>query len=539
MPTITIGTISKRLNSTYNTFSGTQLSCKLKDLCGMQSPVFEVSGLSKGTFYNYAKFENRYYWVNEIAYETNNIQLVYCSIDALATFKDAIKNTNALVIYADSSHWSKLIDDVRLEPEARYATQTIANENMFGLSTSSTGCIAMTFTSTTSINWIDGQAAQVQAGTGVHTALMSVSAMRECIGDLTGFDPGQGLTGAGMLEMLEAFGRVIQSLGGGSIADYIQRIIWLPFDLTALKNATGASYRLGMFVGGVLADQCEWYEVNPGSIYAHNGNFTVDWGTLTGGNDFMKNSRWISLQVYTPGGFQDIPLYCAKYTNTLYYRTTFSITDGSWNLRLCGDSNMYDTLTTFSGNISVDMLGTVNLGNQFSGSIADAGASFVSGAVAMGLGSVVGGSATGAVTTTTTKGSVNRSQTFSNGFSSDTTDNVDYTQTTTSSGISGSIPRTAFNVRSSTGQFSGAGSLFLTSTPASMIIYAQCYMPYTIGTYTNYCDQYGYPCNRFLKIGDCTGYIQCAGASVQGASGATPTNLSTINSFLNSGIYIE
>lgn len=528
MPTITIGTISKRLNSTYNTFSGTQLSCKLKDVCGMQSPIFEVSGLSKGSFYNYAKFEGRYYWVNEIAYETNNIQYVYCSIDALATFKDAIKNTYGLVIYADSTHWSKLIDDTRIEPEVRYATQTIANENMFGLNTNNTGCIAMTFTSTTSVDWIT-QASSL-AGTGVHTALMSVAEMRKCIGDLTGFDPGQGLTGSGMLEMLEAFGRVVQSLGGGSLADYIQRIIWLPFDLSGLVTATSATYRLGMFIGGVLADQCQWYEINPGNIYAHTGNFTIDWGTLTGGNDFMKNSRWISLQVYTPGGFQDLPMYCAKYTNTLYYKTTFSITDGSWNMRICADSNMYDTLTTFSGNISVDMLGTVNLGNQFSATIADAGASFVGGALAMGIGSIASGVASASYSTAVQAVEMGES-----------TQNQNYQVMTSSqpSGVGGSVPKTNFNVRSSTGQFSGAGSLFLTSTPASMIIYAQCYMPYTLGTYTDYCNQYGYPCNRYLKIGDCTGYVQCAGASVQGASGATPANLSTINSFLNSGIYIE
>ena len=112
MPNVKIGTISKRLNSTYSTVNGTSLSCKLKDICGMQSPVFEVQGLTKGTFYNYASFEGRYYWVDEIEYETNNIQYVHCSIDPLATFKDAIKNTYGLVVYGDSTHWSKLIVDV-------------------------------------------------------------------------------------------------------------------------------------------------------------------------------------------------------------------------------------------------------------------------------------------------------------------------------------------------------------------------------------------------------------------------------------------
>lgn len=529
MTSVKIGTISKRLNSTYSTFTGTNLTCRLKDICGMQSPVFEVQGLSKGTFYNYASFEGRYYWVDEIAYETNNVQYVHCSLDPLATFKDAIKGSYGLVIYGDSTHWSKFIDDTRLEPEVRYATQTIGNENMFGLSTTNDGCIAMTYTQTCSLDWLDPSQTTIP-GTGVHTALLSVADMRECIGDLTGFDPGAGITGSGLLEMLEAFGRVVQSLGGGSLADYIQRIIWLPFKLSDLATATGASYKTGMMIGGVLADNCNYYEVNPGSIWAHTGNFTIDWGTLTGGNDFMRNSRWLSLQVYTPGGFQDIPMYCAKYTNTLYYRTTFSVTDGSWNMRLCADSGMTDTLTTFSGNISVDMLGTVSLGNQFSGAIADAGASFVGGAVAMGIGSIASGAE-----------AVSYSKAVQAVSTNEGTQNQNYQIATGSqpSGVSGSVPHTCFNVHSTTGQFSGAGSLFLTSTPASMIIYAQCYMPYTIGTYTDYCNMYGYPCNRYLKLGDITGFCQCAGASVQGASGATPSNLSTINSFLNSGIYIE
>ncbi len=493
MPTITIGNTSKRINSTSQSFSGTQLSCRLKNPTSLHDPVFEVQGLTDGAMYNYASYGSRYYWVDDVIQTTNSIQEVHCHLDPLATFKSAITGSSALVIYGDSTNWSKLIDDTRLQPEMRYATETIANANMFGLDTSSAGCVAMTFTSTTSVDWITHTS--TLAGTGVHTALMSVEEMRKCIGDLTGFDPGQGISGSGLQEMLEAFGRVIQSLGGGSIADYIQRIIWLPFKLSDIVTATGATYRLGMFIGGVLADQCNWYDVNPGSIWAHNGNFTIDWGTLTGGNDFMKNERWLSMQVYTPGGYQEIPAYAFKYANTFYYRTTFSITDGSWTMRLASDSNMHETLATFSGSIAVDLLGTVNLGNDFTGQIADMGASFVSGAVAMGVGNIAG--------------------------------------------IQGRLPQTNFNCRSASGSFSGASSLFLTSTPAAMIIYAQSYMPYTIGSYTDYCNRYGYPVNKYLQLNSVSGYCQCASASVNGASGATEGDLQTINTYLNSGFYIE
>ena len=493
MATITIGNTSKKLNSTSQTFTGTQLTCRLKNPTSLHDPVFEVAGLTDGAMYNYASYGSRYYWVDDVIQTTNSISEVHCHLDPLATFKSAITGTSALVIYGDSTNWSKLIDDTRLQPEMRYATETIGNENMFGLAPNAEGCVAMTFTSTTSVDWITQ--ASTLAGTGVHTALMSVTEMRKCIGDLTGFDPGQGISGSGLQEMLEAFGRVIQSLGGGSIADYIQRIIWLPFKLSDVVSATGATYRLGMFIGGVLADQCNWYDVNPGSIYAHTGNFSIDWSTLTSGNDFMKNERWISMQLYTPGGYQEIPAYCFKYASTFYYRTAFSLTDGSWNMRLSPDSSMHETIAMFSGNVSVDLLGTVNLGNDFTGQIADAGASFVGGALSMGVANLAG--------------------------------------------ISGALPKTNFNCRSASGSFSGSSSIFLTSTPAAMIIYATSYIPYTINTYTDYCNRYGYPCNKYLQLNSISGYCQCAGASVNGASGATEGDLQTINSYLNSGFYIE
>ena len=494
MATITIGNTSKKLNSTSQTFTGTQLTCRLKNPTSLHDPVFEVAGLTDGAMYNYASYGSRYYWVDDVIQATNTISEVHCHLDPLATFKSAITGTSALVIYGDSTNWSKLIDDTRLQPEMRYATETIANANMFNITTSNTGCVAMTYTQTCSLDWLDPSSTAIP-GTGVHTALMSITEMRKCIGDLTGFDPGAGITGSGLQEMLQAFGRVIQSLGGGSLADYIQRIIWLPFDLSDVATKAGSSLKTGLMIGGVLAANCTYYEIAPGMIYAYSGNFSIDWGTLTSGNDFMKNERWISMQIYTPGGYQEIPAYCFKYASTFYFKTAFSITDGSFSMRLSSDSSMHETLTTFSGSIAVDLLGTVNLGNDFTGQIADAGASYVGGALSMGVANLAG--------------------------------------------ISGALPKTNFNCRSASGSFSGSSSIFLTSTPAAMIIHATSYMPYTINTYTDYCNRYGYPCNKYLTLSSVSGYCQCAGASVNGASGATEGDLQTINTYLNSGFYIE
>jgi hypothetical protein len=57
--------------------------------------------------------------------------------------------------------------------------------------------------------------------------------------------------------------------------------------------------------------------------------------------------------------------------------------------------------------------------------------------------------------------------------------------------------------------------------------------------YNSFCDTYGYPVDRYLKVGDISGFCQCSNASVGSISGATEDDKRTINQYLNSGIYIE
>ena len=66
------------------------------------------------------------------------------------------------------------------------------------------------------------------------------------------------------------------------------------------------------------------------------------------------------------------------------------------------------------------------------------------------------------------------------------------------------------------------------------------FRPLMLTGYEDFCNMYGYPVNYYLKLSDCSGsFIKCSGATVQGALGATEANKSTINSYLNSGFYLE
>lgn len=107
----TFYSFSKRKNSTaVPTDAGTELEIKLKNGCSFLSPVFL---LQAETFaYNYCKFNERLYWVNEVISVRDNLFEVRCSVDVLASWKDAITATTAMVEYS-ASDTNQSINDPR------------------------------------------------------------------------------------------------------------------------------------------------------------------------------------------------------------------------------------------------------------------------------------------------------------------------------------------------------------------------------------------------------------------------------------------
>ena len=88
---------SKRRNSTLQATFSTSFDCVLKAPTSLDRPTFL---LSSGSFdYNLAKFEDRYYFVDDIVSVRNGQFEVSCVLDVLATFKSEILSTNAYVLY--------------------------------------------------------------------------------------------------------------------------------------------------------------------------------------------------------------------------------------------------------------------------------------------------------------------------------------------------------------------------------------------------------------------------------------------------------
>ncbi len=107
-------TFSKRRNSTKKpTGTGTVKDCKLKDNCSVHDPVILLA--NSPTLYDYAYISTwgRYYFVHDIVSVANGLTEYHLTEDVLASNKNAIGNTKALIQYA-SNHYDLMISDPRL-----------------------------------------------------------------------------------------------------------------------------------------------------------------------------------------------------------------------------------------------------------------------------------------------------------------------------------------------------------------------------------------------------------------------------------------
>jgi hypothetical protein len=99
MANVSFGTFSKRRNSTKQpSVLSDQRSVTLKDLTSVDAPTFILTGNNFN--YNYAKWDNRYYFITDIRSMHNNMTEVDCVIDPLATYKSDILASTQYVTYS-------------------------------------------------------------------------------------------------------------------------------------------------------------------------------------------------------------------------------------------------------------------------------------------------------------------------------------------------------------------------------------------------------------------------------------------------------
>lgn len=508
MSSVTIGMTSKGINSTSRVMSGgVSLDCRLKEPCGLHSPVFRVKGLSKSyNNYNYCTWRGMYYWVDEIVFLTNDIQEVHCHLDPLATYKGAIDDTYAYVQYGDAANWNKYIDDPRISPEREYSVYTLEDEHRVIPYYSDTGTVVMTFM-------------DCGNGGGFKTVAMLPSTFLLMLDDL------YSLFSSATVEEIYAY------MGGcGSWRDNIMSCIWVPFDYSSIPGSGDTGVRLG----GVYMAITVKYLV-PNYIVPGTGSWALNWADFDT-YPFLRNERWTSLQVVTPIGYSAIPIDTLVNQSTLYIKSALDITSGDFHVKFSesadGDGQVY---ACFSGNVALDLMKVLGTGHGFG----QATASAMGFAARLGISAATAGISMG----NSAMNSVQQMSSSLTGGARLEKDEINYAMQrgAVSSGISAlsSIPSVKQASCASGSIGGGPSALHLTSTKGNAFLVRKTFGTNDISHYINMCNKYGYPCNAYLKLGSISGYCQCAGAFIDNIPGATLDEISTINSYLNAGIIIE
>lgn len=127
--TVYLGTVNKKVNSTFRPHLSTTVSANLKNNCDMINPII-VFNNDTYTSYNYLYFtygsKTRYYFIDKWAYE-NHMWTAYCSIDVLASWKDAIAYTYMYILRSSNTRDNSVIDTLYPPTDEILSTTVTAN----------------------------------------------------------------------------------------------------------------------------------------------------------------------------------------------------------------------------------------------------------------------------------------------------------------------------------------------------------------------------------------------------------------------------
>lgn len=551
--TIKVGITSKARNSTRQTFDyGTEvtLSCTLKNFTSEHEPTFIVKGLTHGVNYNFVQWENNYYWITNIVYQTYDLIEISCTLDVLATFKDYIKNTNYYLLYADRTHWNEYVDDMRFQPEKTAQNVAIQQFNIFhtsdptghSMSISSTGTVFVRVMETGetspsgSLSTLYPPNYSYLEHQGVNTYAFTPTNFKKCLMDLTDactaiVNPATGTPSLTDVEFIQSVCKLWSAMGGaGSWRQNILSVIFVPIDYGSItySGQSGVSSPMsvnfdGLFFGCVPSIVPCKKMINPITIWNGHQTVSIPWSsaTATPGNSdtpasnpttglsFLRNERWCAMQIYTPVGYQALKVSSIKDQNNLGVWSSLNVCTGEWSMRITEKigtaTDGGENLASFSGSIGVDLTSFVGNGSSL-GAQANNFATKVVGAV---LGGGIGG-----------------------GFGSSV--GVDIATQLLPSGI---------DSNACSGSITGnTTSMFLTNSVGNAYIVGQQYVPKITQTdYINYCNKYGYPCNNWINpnTDNVSGYIQASNAMLVDCPGAMLADKSEIDRSINSGILIQ
>ncbi len=532
---IIFGKISKKINSTSSAMTNVlTTNVLLKKNTSIVSPVMEIKAdFATLRACNYAKYAGFCYYIDNVISKNKAICTVSMHRDPLASFKSYIKNTPAYIKFASELNHPIGIDDTRLSPTplTMYSETKILTGDGWNINGS---VILSTY------GWDTNSGHKYTYGMSFNSYYDLIGAMNNFL--QSNFD--------GVSDIKEVFSNAYVKFGGTKWNENIISAIYIPIDFDHLPGTSTTD----IWIGGY--QQSGSYKLlNEISISTWDDDITLNWpaGSL-GAGDHNENCV-VNLPKYTeatlvhPCGITSLNIlpisaHSTASTIVLNRKFCFNFCTGEYVLRLEQPSLIFKSTIVgeASGSVGIDVKNMVVSGQNAVGIImpnAIKGASMA--------GSFLSGIMASKVPAHTVFNTVDTNKSFDG--AGDLTGVTSHRETLTevpeqhsfSSGITGafgdggSVP-TSINTSNTCG-FASVG-LYQFDMSRLFTIRLTTYMPELIfrNDYSKFCDKYGYPRETFEdNLPD--GYVECANASV--SAPCTQSELSMINSYLNTGLYIE
>lgn len=531
--TAIFGVMNKKINSTKQTFTQSiSTNVLLKDNTSVQSPTLLVKqSFSTLRACNYFSWAGYYYWIDQVTSVTNDIVEVVGHRDPMASFKGGITGSTFYTSYANSANWSSDLDDPRLGPEREYKLQSedyyLSKYLLPASYFDKDGCIMMRVMGTGAV-------------TGCRTLFMSVSEFYNLLIDLNNILPTPPYT---WTDWMQSFAEISVMFLGGSWTGNLLDLKWVPFSYSLVSSYGTAANQITI---GALPVNCNCIVISaPMKIICDSDNFNIAsiFPAICSQMPFLKSRKYMDIDVFTPFGTMSFDPELLKNETLIGVVSFLNICTGDFSVRFTEgaafSSNV--TLGTVGGNLGIDLKGAVASSQGY------ASQTIVNFAqLAQSAGGGAFGTGFGAQKTVNESTSNYASSVSPGGFNAEDTPQTT-NRTSVSSGIGGTFNLGGITPNSVSvgGGLGNATALWLGTDnytyPACCIITCKLFTANANETAANYqafCNIYGYPTNKVLSLASITGPVTCVGASVQPA-GATSDEISTINSMLNNGFYIE
>lgn len=334
---------------------GTGIDVELKDKCTVENPILMLNFDPTSFNYVYIPVWNRYYFISAWQYSVG-VWEISLTEDYLASFKDEIRATTAMIAYAHGG--AENIVDKRIPVTSEVSASAISSAALQG------------------INWLTGGAgAPILSITGVGSNGIYYIAYTDTLSLLDGVD--NWFTN----NVPDFFTAIKQLIFGGSAANCIKdalTLCWIPTATFGAENINLGNYPARKGNGTRIQGQ----RVVP--IETHNAQISIPWKY----NDWRRSEPYSSILLYLPlVGVVRISAEAAKNDGSLDVQYAFNNTSGEVNIKVTGHSSGVILGTYSASGAAAFHIGSsnTNVGKIATG-VGGGAAAIIGGAVTLGTG---------------------------------------------------------------------------------------------------------------------------------------------------------